>query len=282
MSIEQRLRDGLAANTDVLLPQVDHELGSVLRRAHRRWRVRVVAAGLAAAVVVAGGGWLARVATEDRSDPEPSDGHGRLSEVTDMRGFEGALEPGTYSIPQWGDEVSRTRALVDVPTGYFSPGGWAIDPGSDTSDDPADREQYGTLAFFRADTIVTDPCAGAPAKNIGDTPQALAEALSSMPGLRTTMPEPVTIDGHPGLHLKLRVAKDVDLSTCAGAQLSLWKYDDNVYDLARTDTVNHLWILQVDDERIITTVTLFPDQPPGQNAEMIAMANGVRFTDPPS
>ena len=45
----------------------------------------------------------------------------------------GTLDPGTYSMAAWGetDAEPLPRAIVDVPEGYFSNGGYVIDAGQD-------------------------------------------------------------------------------------------------------------------------------------------------------
>src|SRR5690242_11575994 len=56
-----------------------------------------------------------------------------------------ALEPATYAMPYVGDEgtADDPRALVDVPEGYFSAGGWVVDDGHDT----VAPDEYGDIVF---------------------------------------------------------------------------------------------------------------------------------------
>jgi hypothetical protein len=39
-----------------------------------------------------------------------------------------ALEPATYAMPLLYDPDDPVRAVVDIPDGYFSAGGWVVDP----------------------------------------------------------------------------------------------------------------------------------------------------------
>ena len=57
-----------------------------------------------------------------------------------------ALEPGRYAVPFFGDD-GPARALVDVPAGYFSAGGWVIDDGHGT----LAPEEFGDLLFLAGD-----------------------------------------------------------------------------------------------------------------------------------
>ena len=73
MSIEQRLRNGLPANTEHLQPYLERELDMVLQRAHLRRRVRTAGFGFAAAAAVAAGVfWLPGVADSIRGDAGPA------------------------------------------------------------------------------------------------------------------------------------------------------------------------------------------------------------------
>ena len=281
MSIDRRLREGLDANTMHLLPQVDHELGVVLRRAHRRHRARMVAGGLAAAAVLAGTGWLLGVDSADRSDgpPPPSDKRVRVAEPEPMAGIDGPLEPGTYAMPMWGDADTLPRALVDVPAGYFSPGGLVIDPGYDG----VEPDQRGELTFYPVHDVYRDPCQRTTTHDPGPTTQDFVTAITRQPGQSTSSVEPVTVGGHRGHHVTITLPEGTNLTRCSNGSHALWRHDadvDGVVDLDSADLTTHLWALDVEGQRVVMLLNLYPGQPAGQNAEMLRIARGTRFIEP--
>src|SRR4051812_34575138 len=57
-----------------------------------------------------------------------------------MAGINGPLKAGTYVMPMWGrNPDGLPRAMVEVPDGYGSPGGWVVDRGAD-----GHPEEYGS------------------------------------------------------------------------------------------------------------------------------------------
>jgi len=107
MPIEQRLRNGLSANTEHVQPDLNRELAVVLGRAHRRRRVRTAVAGVAVAAA-AGVLWLPGVADSIRGDARPAD-HPPSDPPGEVG--EGPTRPLTYGVGQtihYGDRVIDT------------------------------------------------------------------------------------------------------------------------------------------------------------------------------
>ncbi len=272
MSIDERLRVGLALNTEHLVADVESELSTTYRRAHRRRLVRRGAVAVVAAAAVAATAWVVDLPSLD-SDvapvvPTPS--------PTDLHGMQGPLEAGLYSVPVWGmDEETSPRAVFDVPEGYFANGGWVIDAGfSGTTDD-----QYGDITVWRVVQVLSDPCHRRTAVDIGPTVQDLARALVTQTG-PSTQPEPVVLDGHPGLTLDVTIPPAIDLSRCTRREYSLWRFERRGDGRAAQDTpglVSRLWILDVDGTRLVLVATLFPDQPAALHQELTTIAESVHF-----
>ena len=133
MPTDEQLRTRLAAGTKHLVPDLELELARTLRRVHRRRNLR--SAGIVAvAAAMAGVTWLVGAPGADRADrpvdPARTPDTSR-SVATDLVGLEGPLEPGRYSMAAWGPDgdTRLPRAVLEVPEGYFSNGGWAIDAG---------------------------------------------------------------------------------------------------------------------------------------------------------
>ncbi|HEX4976933.1 MAG TPA: hypothetical protein VFV40_03610, partial [Nocardioides sp.] len=148
MSTDEQLRTRLTRATEHLSADLELELSRTLRRAHRRRTARTAGA-LAVAATLAGVAWLGGLPGTDRPErpveparspdtsvTRPSDG------PSDLVGYRGPLEPGRYSMAAWGPDgdTRLPRAILEVPEGYFSNGGWAVDAGG-----PGEVEQFGEV-----------------------------------------------------------------------------------------------------------------------------------------
>ncbi len=273
MSIDERLRAGLALNTEHLVADVESELDTTYRRARRRQLVRRGVLAVAAAAAIAVTAWVVDLphpnddAVPVQPDPTPRD----------LVGVRGALEPGVYSLAAWGERESEPlpRAIVDVPEGYFSNGGYVLDAGSDASPEAG---QYGTVQFSRVHRILTDPCRLGTATNVGPTIADLARALVDQRG-PSTKPTPVELDGHTGLYLEVSVPPNLDLTDCTNGEYPLWLASPDTAQAHsdRAGIVHHLWILDVDGTPLVLAVSNYPDQPETQHEELITIAESIHF-----
>lgn len=281
MSIEERLHSGLAANTDHLGSELglELELSTVLRRAQRRRQARVAGvllAGVAAVLVAVA--WLGNGLGLDRGDgpPDPI----RTPQVTEvgpqsMEGVDGALEAGSWAVPLYAkDYLTLPRAVVEVPEGYGSPGGWTVDRGAD-----GDPGNYGAVDFWSVGTVVDDPCNPSINTDPGPTVRDLADALHQQSGRRATEPEPVSLDGHDGLYLEITAPKRFD--ACDNSTYTLWHSDDDFPNATNIpSTVFRIWILDVDGTRILVNETTTPNETKADKAEVLAIAESTHFIDP--
>jgi hypothetical protein len=283
MSIESRLSSGLAANTEHLVSdlELERELRTVLRRAHTRRRVRlagvaVVAAAAVLAVVV----WLSGGLGLHRGDAPPNPIETpKVTEVgpQSMEGVDGALDAGAWAVPLYGKNYeSLPRAVVEVPDGYGSPGGWTVDRGAD-----GDPENYGAVDFWSVGTVLDDPCHPSTGNDPGTTVRDLADALVQQPGKQTTRPTPVTLDGHHGLYLEVTGPGRKQLDACQDATYTLWRSDDDFPNRSNIPgTVWRLWILDVDGTRIVVNESTTPHETKAEKAEVLAIARSTHFIDP--
>ena len=131
--------------------------------------------------------------------------------------FGAALEPGTYTTSTFdpiGNIGTPKHLQYTVP-----PARWAVagdDVGSlalqrlpdDPAGDPLDEPLIG---IFSNPRLLADYAPGAPCGRLGDAPgvggalDELVEAIQSKPGVVSTPPAPVTIAGHEGRLLDLRL-----------------------------------------------------------------------------
>jgi hypothetical protein len=280
MSIDERLRAGLSANSEHLVPDLELDLARILRRAHRRRQLRGVGAAVLAAAVVVAIAWLGGVhgldrATEHRGPiKHPKIG---TAQPKSMEGIDGPIDAGSWIVPFWGRGYrSLPRAVVEVPAGYGSPGGWVVDRGAD-----GDPEQYGDVSFWTVAGVVRDPCEGVATEDPGPSVRDLAGALRAQPGHRTTKPRAVDVDGHPGLYLEVTLPGQEQLNGCHDSEQMLWRTDaGDGYGSGIGGSVSRLWILDVKGTRVVMVAGTTPNETPEDVADVLAIAASVHFIDP--
>jgi hypothetical protein len=202
----------------------------------------------------------------------PSPGSGN---PVDLVGYRGPLDPGRYSMAAWGPDgdTRLPRAVLEVPTGYFSNGGWAVDAGSDTFE----PDQFGEIMVWPVTRVFDDTCDDTRSTRVGPTARDLARALAAQDGSTTTRPRPVTLDGHDGLYLEL-TTPDTDAGCTSH---TIWRNTpEYVYGQDTGGLVHHLWILDIDGTRLVIAVSNYPDQAPEQHQELIDIAETIHFTGP--
>ncbi len=184
------------------------------------------------------------------------------------------LDPATYAMPFLGIDATM-RAVVDVPDGYFSAGGWFIDDGHEN----LAPHQYGNLAFWGAvDQVDPDPCQPGPVESVGSSVQELADALTAERSRDTSAPLTVTLGGYDGLYLESRARGDLDrclhgrhTMLRARAGDSLWLAD------GIPGTTDRVWIVNVNGHRVVAVVQTMrgkTDDP----AELVGIARSVEFS----
>lgn len=275
MSIDDRLREGLRENTDYLLPQADHELSVVMRRAHRRSRVRLAVAGVATAAVLATVGLLAGSSrVVDRIDgtvpalpvdPRP------------LGDYHATVEPGEYVFEVGGaGSATLPQPVVYVPAGYWNPGPYIVYAGTD------DQEALGSLSFWYTSQTVDDPChySTSGRSALGPTTRDALTALTRRPSIRSSEPQPVTIGGHDGYYLTLQLRRTVDLAKCDDGYALLAGEDPAFVVGPDGYHLSHYWILDVDGRTIIMIAGEPAGDDPSQTAKILDLARGVYFIEP--
>lgn len=278
MPIDERLRSGLASNTALLVPDVETALVTTYGRTRRRQRVRRSALALAAAAAIAVTAWAVDLSGLDDDAVPVVPVVPAPRTPTDLVGVQGPLEPGSYSMAVWGQGYAADplpRAILELPEGYFSNGGYVIDAGLDGVTD----DQLGDISVWHVVQVLTDPCRRRTAADVGPTVPDLARALTHQTG-PSTRPKPVILDGHRGLTLEVTIPPDTDLSRCTNGQYSLWTAeprDGSALSQTTPGLVNRLWILDVDGTRLVLLASLYPDQTDELHQEQTTIAEAVRF-----
>ena len=107
----------------------------------------------------------------------------------------------------------------------------------------------------------------------------LVAALSAQRTTRTSKPVPVTLDGHHGSYLELTVPATVRVARCADGYFMPWegKPADAQHSVETPGTVEHLWILDVDGQRVVLDAIAAPEVTPAEVDELTAMVESVEF-----
>lgn len=188
-----------------------------------------------------------------------------------LREYDGPIDPGPHRLPLISWERSYpVDALVQVPSGFITPGGWVIDNGRNG---PA----YGDLMFFGdVDLVDTDPCGVGRNVEPGRTVRDLAEALADQIPNQATAPEPITLGGHRGLYVEMRVPSN--LSRCNSGEFTVFAVDqaENPWYSAGPGSVLRFWIVDIDGQRVAVAVKVVPGRTT-HAAQLVHMAETARF-----
>jgi hypothetical protein len=186
-----------------------------------------------------------------------------------------ALEPATYAMPMVGVD-GPLRAVVNVPAGYFSAGGWVIDDGHGT----LAPDEYGNLAFWGAvDQVDPDPCYHQqPPRRVGPSVGDLAEALVAQRDRITSRPVRVTLGGYDALYVESRPRGH--LNRCRGGEHDLFRpHAGDPFVLADDipGTTDRLWIVNVNGRRVVAAVQTMRGNT-ANPAQLVGIARSVRFS----
>ena len=216
-------------------------------------------------------------ATEATTD-SPSTTETHSSEPTNsasssLRDYEGPIDSGRHRVPliSW-ERTYPVDALVQVPHGFITPGGWVIENGLNGT-------AYGDLMFFGdVDLVDTNPCGAGRNVRPGPTVRDLAEALTSQLPHRATAPAPVTVGGYRGLYVEMRVPSD--LSRCESGKFTLFAVNqaENPWYSSGPGSVLRFWIVDVDGQRVAVAVNVVPGHTV-HAAEFVHMAENAEFVE---
>jgi hypothetical protein len=190
-----------------------------------------------------------------------------------LREYDGPIDPGPHRLPliSW-ERTYPIDALVQVPKGFITPGGWVIENGLNG---PA----YGDLMFFGdVDRVDTNPCGAGQIVKPGPTVGDLAEALTDQVPHRATAPEPINVGGHRGLYVEMRVPRN--LSRCESGEFTVFAVNqaENPWYSAGPGSVLRFWIIDIDGQRVAVAVKVVPGRTV-HAAEFVHMAETAQFVE---
>lgn len=181
------------------------------------------------------------------------------------------LAPGCWAIQVRGLPGSPLAEL-DLPTGFSGNDAWVW-----VNDVPDD--EWGAITLLSVGDVYPDPCtrAGNPPK-VGPTVQDFASALATQKVTTTTArPVPVSLDGHDGVYLEKSVPAGFDVSKCREKELILWTGTDESAG-AEPGLVSQYWVLDVDGQRVVLSVTTSDDTTHETHRRFVGIAKGATFT----
>lgn len=162
-------------------------------------------------------------------------------------------------------------AVVDVPEEFSSIGGWVI-----FDEDP---KGGGGVGYWTVSEVVRHPCrelGAANAIDAGNTVEELVATFQRQLLTRMTAPVPVTVDGYQGLSLELHVPKVIDFATCS--DYNVWESDPaGARHMGAPGEFDRLWLLDVQGEVVVLTVTAEADDPESSLAQLADMVESAEF-----
>ena len=179
----------------------------------------------------------------------------------------GTLGPGRYALD-----------LADMRITFEAEGweGWKYGVVAAEGAGPPTGRAVG---FWDVDEVYTDSCRwnrGLPKQDLSWSVQDLAVALAAQRHHPSSQPTPVTIRGSDGLHLRMRVPDDLDITQCWNGEFHFWsaipiggRYEQ---DAGRID---ELWILDVDGRTLVIDAAYFPTTSATDRAELMAIVESV-------
>jgi hypothetical protein len=134
------------------------------------------------------------------------------------------------------------------------------------------------MAFFSSvvDNTFEDPC-GHVQRNprIGPTVEALATALSEIPGMTATAPIDESVAAYEATYIQLTTPVPVP---CTPNQFYLWQDSpNNTWWVVRTGEVIRAWILDVEGQRVVIAARSWPDTSEETKAQFETILDSIAF-----
>ena len=168
------------------------------------------------------------------------------------------MDPGSY--------VTGAPFLARVT--FTVPAGWNGDHGRPVSDPLDNAPAVGLIAFSVFDKVYADPChadKGAMSPLPGPSVDALATALSKLPGSIGSKPTAVTLGGYSGKYLTLTAPASFKACTLTTDHaFRVWELPLGATLDMTAGEVDRVWILDVAGTRLVIDA---PEVPGNQSTE---------------
>jgi len=289
MSVDQRLRAGLSANTEHLQPDPERDLALLLGRARRRRQVRVAGVAVAvAAIAIAVPGVADSIRTSDVSTPSdrPTQSISPRPAPSDAPSNPLVMQPGKHAFRFYSVKPANAprglaglRAVVEVPEGFLDLTR-RLEPETTWGVQPPDEARG--VEFATVDLVNATFC-GINYRSTGPSVADLATVLADLPPYRSTDPVPTSLGGYDGLYLE--ISWPTDLRTCtrreenrgAGGLMGSAATGTDMA-LAGPGAAYRLWILNVDGERVMIALFHRLDDAEEEIAELVDIVESTTFT----
>ena len=162
------------------------------------------------------------------------------------------------------------RIAVTLPAGWFNYNGWAVNDGG-----PLD------LAFWDVDKVYPTPCRwqGKPKIDPGRTVDGLARVLATRPLRHASRPRNTELAGFRGKYLRWSVPRRINFSRCGEGYFESWTGRGWATDRwqQRSGQVDRLWVLDVDDRRLVIDANYLPSATQKERVELDRIVHSIKF-----
>ena len=195
----------------------------------------------------------------------------------------GASEPGTYLLTTEAEPSGTYHlpegATLTMPAGWTGQSGYGVGKNVNLANPVA----YTGVGFWiwddDFDIVYLDPCQwvdGAIVPLVGPTVDDLANALASQSRRGDPVPVDVTIDGYSGKMVEMTVPNDIDFADCDRGEFRSWagRYHQG------PGQVDQVYILDVDDQRVVIYSSYMPGTSEAERAERQAIVESIQLGGP--
>lgn len=179
----------------------------------------------------------------------------------------GPLAAGRHTIAREGVQLSITLPTAD----WRSDGAIAIDRG--TQGEPT---AYGLLFWSQAPVgVFADPCRNTRAPSIGPDRAALAEAITTIPGVDVVQaPTEVMVGGRPATSVAITVREDI---ACEPGVFYLWYSGNHARYASERGFTVWTWIVDVDGTLIWIDGETYKDAPSSAQLGIQGVIDSISF-----
>ena len=247
----------------------------------RSWRfptmstpIKLVAIGAALLAVLVGGAVFMGGGAGPAPVPAPSATATPAPTPSPSVGLvpDGALEAGDYrlSFPD-----STTTAIVTVPDGW-----WGFATGAVAAPN-ADPELL--ILSVAPSGLYPDPCqwkTGAAPVTVGPTVDDLVSAIVASPHMEAGEPTAITMDGHSGTQIQVRMPSDIDFDACEEGYWYPFATDAQVIRPQGPGNIWNMRLLDVAGERLVVMEEYFDGTPAAAKTASQAVLDTLRLDVP--
>jgi hypothetical protein len=163
-----------------------------------------------------------------------------------------------------------------VPISFAAPAGWTGKVGGPYAVwlGPNDGD---IVNFHIFDRLYADPChpeQGLVPLAPGLSPDDLANALASLPGVSATTPSHGILDGYPATLLTLTAP---DSTTCTGDEFKLWRLPLGADMGIRFGGQMRIWVVEIDGHQVVINAVHGPGDRDGLSAEIQGLIDSIQI-----